>query len=84
MTGTSYDDEEDGFETILDGTSLHGWKMCGPGIFVPWQSMIISNGGMGDIMVFKEKVRGLYSESKLENQRMGRQFRRLCSHCRPG
>ena len=57
MTGTSYDDDEDGFETILDGTSLHGWKMCGPGIFVPWQSMIISNGGMGILWYSEKKFR---------------------------
>jgi hypothetical protein len=38
---------EDDFETILDGTGLHGWKMCGPGSFVSGQKMIISEGGMG-------------------------------------
>jgi hypothetical protein len=33
MTGASYDDEDADydFETILDGTNLHGWKMCGWG-----------------------------------------------------
>jgi 3-keto-disaccharide hydrolase len=56
MTGTSYDEEED-FETILDGTSLHGWKMCGRGIFVPGQRMIISKGGMGLLWYTKKKFR---------------------------
>ena len=56
MTGTSYDNEDD-FETILDGTSLHGWKMCGPGTFVPSQRMIISEGGMGLLWYTKKKFR---------------------------
>jgi 3-keto-disaccharide hydrolase len=56
VTGTSYDNEDD-FETILDGTSLHGWKMCGPGTFVPSQRMIISEGGMGLLWYTKKKFR---------------------------
>ncbi|HKH89951.1 MAG TPA: DUF1080 domain-containing protein [Nitrososphaera sp.] len=56
MTGTSYDNEDD-FETILDGISLHGWKMCGPGTFVPSQRMIISEGGMGLLWYTKKKFR---------------------------
>ena len=56
MTGTVYDDDED-FKTILDGTSLHGWKMCGPGIFVPRQRMIISEGGMGLLWYTTKKFR---------------------------
>ena len=56
MTGTSYSNEDD-FETILDGTSLRGWKMCGPGTFVPGQRMIISEGGMGLLWYTKKKFR---------------------------
>jgi hypothetical protein len=56
VTGTSYDNEDD-FETILDGTSLHGWKMCGSGTFVPGQRMIISEGGMGLLWYPKKKFR---------------------------
>jgi hypothetical protein len=56
VTGTSYDNEDD-FETILDGTSLHGWKMCGSGTFVPGQRMIISEGGMGLLWYTKKKFR---------------------------
>jgi hypothetical protein len=57
MTSTSYSDADD-FEIILDGTSnLHSWKMCGPGIFVPWQRMIISRGGMGLLWHTKKKFR---------------------------
>jgi hypothetical protein len=54
MTGASYDDDDD-FETILDGTSLHGWKMCGPGMFVLGQKMIISKGGMGLLWYTRKK-----------------------------
>jgi hypothetical protein len=53
MTGAAYDDDD--FETILDGTSLHGWKMCGPGIFVLGHKMIISKGGMGLLWYTKKK-----------------------------
>jgi len=56
MTGASYDDDYD-FETILDGTSLHGWKMCGPGMFVREHKMIISKGGMGLLWYTKKKFR---------------------------
>jgi hypothetical protein len=56
MTGASYDDDDDDiFETILDGTSLHGWKMCGPGMFVIEHNMITSNGGMGLLWYTKKK-----------------------------
>ena len=58
MTGASYDDDEDSdydFETILDGTNLHGWKMCGPGMFVLGHRMIISKGGMGLLWYTKKK-----------------------------
>ena len=56
MTRTSYGNEDD-FETVLDGTSLHGWKMCGPGTFVPSQRIIISEGGMGLLWYTKKKFR---------------------------
>ena len=36
-----------GFKKIFDGTSLAGWKMCGPGTFELENNMIVSNGGMG-------------------------------------
>jgi hypothetical protein len=42
------------FKTILDGTSLHGWKMCGPGKFDLIDGMTISNGGMG-LLWYEEK-----------------------------
>jgi hypothetical protein len=54
MRGAAYDDDDD-FETILDGTSLHGWKMCGPGMFVLEDRMIISKGGMGLLWYTKKK-----------------------------
>ena len=49
MTGAAaYDDADYHFETILDGTSIDGWKMCGPGMFFVLEDrMIISKGGMG-------------------------------------
>jgi hypothetical protein len=56
VTRTSYDNEDE-FETVLDGTSLHGWKMCGPGTFVSGQRMIISEGGMGLLWYTKKKFR---------------------------
>src|ERR687890_229078 len=57
MTGASYDDEDADydFETILDGTNLHGWKMCGQGMFVLGHKMIISEGGMGLLWYTKRK-----------------------------
>ena len=58
MTGASYDDDEDAdydFEIILDGTNLHGWKMCGQGMFVLGRKMIISKGGMGLLWYTKKK-----------------------------
>lgn len=57
MTGASYDDEDIDFETILDGTSLHGWKMCGQGRFVLGNKLIISKGGMGLLWYTKKKFR---------------------------
>jgi hypothetical protein len=54
MTGASYDDDND-FETILDGTNLQGWKMCGPGMFFLEHNKIISKGGMGLLWYTKKK-----------------------------
>jgi hypothetical protein len=54
MRGAAYDDD---FETILDDSSLHGWKMCGPGMFVLEHRMIISKGGMGLLWYTKKKFR---------------------------
>jgi hypothetical protein len=45
------------FKTILDGTCLHGWKMCGPGGFDLIDNMIISSGGMGLLWYTKKKFR---------------------------
>jgi Domain of Unknown Function (DUF1080) len=55
MTGASFDDDDDDCEIIFDGTSLHGWKMCGPGMFVLGHKMIVSNGGMGLLWYTKKK-----------------------------
>ena len=56
MTGTSHVDEDDSdFETILDGTNLQGWEMCGQGMFVLGHKMIISEGGMGLLWYTKRK-----------------------------
>jgi hypothetical protein len=56
MAGTSHVDEDDSdFETILDGTNLHDWKMCGQGMFVLGHKMIISQGGMGLLWYTKRK-----------------------------
>jgi hypothetical protein len=56
MTDGSYEDEDDyDFETILDGTSLDGWQMCGQGIFALGDKMIISSGGMGLLWYTKKK-----------------------------
>jgi len=52
MTDASHDYE---FETILDGTNLHGWKMCGQGTFVLGRNMITSSGGMGLLWYTKRK-----------------------------
>jgi hypothetical protein len=57
MTGASYDDEDNDFETILDGTSMHGWKMCGPGKFILGNKRITSEGGMGLLWYTKKKFR---------------------------
>jgi hypothetical protein len=43
------------FETILDGANLQGWKMCGQGMFVLGQNMIISKGGMGLLWYTKKR-----------------------------
>jgi hypothetical protein len=56
MTGAAYDDDYY-FETILDGASLNSWKMCGPGMFLPEERMIISKGGMGLLWYTKKKFR---------------------------
>src|ERR687883_81063 len=56
MRGAAYDDDHY-FETIFDGTSLRGWKMCGPGMFVLDDNMIISKGGMGLLWYTKKKFR---------------------------
>jgi hypothetical protein len=56
MVETLDNDEDDhDFETILDGTNLHGWKMCGQGMFVLRQKMIISKGGMGLLWYTKKR-----------------------------
>jgi hypothetical protein len=59
MTGAAaYDDADYHFETILDGTSIDGWKMCGPGMFFVLEDrMIISKGGMGLLWYTKKKFR---------------------------
>jgi hypothetical protein len=53
MTDAAHPDDD--FETIFDGTSLHGWKMCGPGMFVLEGETIISKGGMGLLWYTKKK-----------------------------
>src|SRR5919112_1492676 len=56
MVGTlDHDDDHHEFETILDGASLLGWKMCGPGMFVLGHKMIISKGGMGLLWYTKKR-----------------------------
>ena len=60
MKCAPYNDEDE-FETIFDGTSLLGWKMCGRGMFVLEERMMITKGGMGLAVVYEEKVFGLYS-----------------------
>jgi hypothetical protein len=55
MTEAAYYDDDGAFETILDGTSLHGWKMCGQGMFVLEDRMILSKGGMGLLWYTKKK-----------------------------
>ena len=49
--------EHENFKTIFDGTSLHGWKMCGPGRFDLIDDLMISNGGMGLLWYTKKKFR---------------------------
>jgi hypothetical protein len=51
------DPAQNDFETILDGTSLHGWKMCGQGAFVLRDRMIVSSGGMGLLWYAKKTFR---------------------------
>ena len=57
MTGAAYGgaDHDYDFDTILDCTNLDGWKMCGPGMFVLEDRMIISWGGMGLLWYTKKK-----------------------------
>ena len=55
MTSDSCDEDDYDFETILDGNNLHGWKMCGQGMFVPGHNMIISKGGMGLLWYTKKR-----------------------------
>ena len=50
-------EEHENFRTIFDGTSLNGWKMCGPGRFDLIDNLIISNGGMGLLWYTKKKFR---------------------------
>ena len=60
MTGSAYDNDDDhhhDFKTILDGTSLHGWKMSGPGRFVLENRMAMSEGGMGLLWYTKKRFR---------------------------
>jgi hypothetical protein len=58
MVGTLDNDADNhDFETILDGANLQGWKMCGQGMFVLGQNMIISKGGMGLLWYTKKRFR---------------------------
>jgi hypothetical protein len=58
MKGTSFNNnnqKDENFKTILDGTKLHGWKMCGLGSFDIIDNAIMSNGGMG-LLWYKDKM----------------------------
>jgi hypothetical protein len=61
MEGTSFknnsNEEQRDFKAIFDGTSLHGWKRCGPGTFDFIDNTITSNGGMGLLWYTKKKFR---------------------------
>jgi hypothetical protein len=59
MTGSAYYDDQHhhDFKTLFDDTSLHGWKMCGPGRFVLENRMAISEGGMGLLWYTKKRFR---------------------------
>jgi hypothetical protein len=46
--------KDENFRIILDGSSLSGWKMCGPGGFDLINRSVISSGGMG-LLWYKEK-----------------------------
>ena len=56
MVGTLDNDADNhDFETILDGANLRGWKMCGQGMFVLGQGMIISKVGLGLLWYTKKR-----------------------------
>lgn len=55
MRGSAPYDDEEGFETIFGGANLHGWKMCGRGMFVLEKRMMITKGGMGLLWYTKKK-----------------------------
>ena len=57
LSNNDSNEELENFKTIFDGTSLHGWKMCGPGRFDLIDNLIISNGGMGLLWYTKKKFR---------------------------
>jgi hypothetical protein len=54
---TDNEHHDDDFETVLDGTNLQGWKMCGPDTFVIEDKMIVSEGGMGLLWYTNKKFR---------------------------
>ncbi len=61
MKGTRFEDDSneknENFKTILDGTNLQGWKMCGPGRFDLIDNTTVSNGGMGLLWYEEKKFR---------------------------
>ena len=57
LSKNNSNEEHENFKTIFDGTSLHGWKMCGPGRFDLIDNLIVSNGGMGLLWYTKKKFR---------------------------
>jgi hypothetical protein len=58
MTDAAARYDDDNHETILDGsTNFHDWKMCGPGMFVVEERMVISKGGMGLLWYTKKTFR---------------------------
>ena len=51
------DNDDNAFKQIFDGTSLAGWRMCGPGSFELENNMMITKGGMGLLWYTREKFR---------------------------
>jgi hypothetical protein len=51
------DNDDVAFKNIFDGTSLAGWRMCGPGSFELENNMIVSKGGMGLLWYARKKFR---------------------------